>query len=318
MAKYRWETVTASTWNAGTDATVMLSLSGDKASMGLVEIADPDDNNDFEKGDVNHGLIETADLGMIQTGTIQHDGWGASPDWMLDSVKITNDEDGRVWLAGVNAELKGGQPKRLVFSLVDRGQYDIRLRQAKIDADKKRKDAEIADRQAEQERLQQEADQAATEGAAELARQKAELQQQLARAKNQAELDKLRNQINQAGGAAPPLSNTGPVAGMLRTYELFGVQSGRVVPLLSAVQFGSGRVSVTPGSQVMVTDQANEGSGLAGVPGRWQASAGGRSPADLGLDSDKGVLASDGRTAWPLSGQFLTQLFGSNWRQTVY
>lgn len=96
--------------------------------MGLVEIADPDDNNDFEKGDVNHGLIETADLGMIQTGTIQHDGWGASPDWMLESVKITNDEDGRTWLAGVNAELKGGQPKRLVFALIDRGQYDNRLR----------------------------------------------------------------------------------------------------------------------------------------------------------------------------------------------
>ena len=142
---------------------------------------------------------------------------------MLESVKITNDEDGRTWLAGVNAELKGGQPKRLVFALIDRGQYDNRLRQAKIDADKRRKDAEIADRQAEQERLQQEADQATAEGAAELARQKAELQQQLARAKNQAELDKLRNQINQAGGAAPPLTNTGPV-GMLRTYELFGVQ----------------------------------------------------------------------------------------------
>lgn len=68
----------------------------------------------------------------------------------------------------------------------------------------------------------------------------------------------------------------------------------------------------------MVTDQANEGTGLAGIPGRWQVSAGGRSPADLGLDSDKGVLASDGRAAWPLSGQFLTQLFGPNWRQTVY
>jgi hypothetical protein len=43
-------------------------------------------------------------------------GQGQSPDWTVDYVKITNDEDGRVWTT-VNAELKGNQPHRLVFKL---------------------------------------------------------------------------------------------------------------------------------------------------------------------------------------------------------
>ncbi|MBK9350380.1 MAG: hypothetical protein IPN05_09435 [Sulfuritalea sp.] len=268
--------------NAGTDATVIVP-SGDKASMGPVEIADPDDNNDFEKGDVNHGLIETADLGMIQTGTIQHDGWGASPDWMLDSVKITNDDDGRVWLAGVNAELKGGQPKRLVFSLVDRGQYDIRLRQAKIDADKKRKDAEIADRQAEQERLEQEADQAATEGAAEPARQKAELPPcSNARAKNQG------GRAGQAADSDQPSRGAAPL-------EQHGL-SRRNAPHLRIVR-GAGRsIRTTPiGGPVCIwpslRDSWESGHGHRSGQRRKRSGRGsgrrlagwGRSPADLGL-----------------------------------
>ena len=54
-------------------------------------------------------FFDTADLGNLQTGTLKHDGGGASPDWTPEYVRITNDEDGRIWLAPVNTELKGNQ-----------------------------------------------------------------------------------------------------------------------------------------------------------------------------------------------------------------
>jgi hypothetical protein len=114
--RYRWEIRTGDTWYAGTDASVYLSIVGDKGSMKEMELNDPD-NNDWEKGDVNHGVFETADLGMLTTGTLRQDGSGTQSDWTVDYVKITNDEDGRVWTTGVNAELKGNQPHRLVFKL---------------------------------------------------------------------------------------------------------------------------------------------------------------------------------------------------------
>ena len=117
MGRYRWEIRTGTTWYAGTDANVYLSLVGDKNSMKEMELNDPDDDNDWEKGNVNHDVFTTADLGNITTGTLRQDGTQTQPDWTVDYCKITNDEDGRVWNAGVNAELKGNEPFRLVFAL---------------------------------------------------------------------------------------------------------------------------------------------------------------------------------------------------------
>ena len=155
--RYRWEIRTGDTWYAGTDANVFISLAGDKGSMKEMEINDPDSNNDWEKGDINHGIFETADLGFIATGTLRHDGAGASPDWTVDYVKITNDEDGRVWLAGVNTEIKGNQPYRLVFRLTDRGQYDEMQRRAREDATKRAQDDEDAQAKAEEAQADREA-----------------------------------------------------------------------------------------------------------------------------------------------------------------
>ena len=45
---------------------------------------------------------------------------------------------------------------------------------------------------------------------------------------------------------------------------------------------------------------------------------GGRSPAEFGLDADKGVLGSDGSRGWVLDARFLSQIFGSGWRMAVY
>ena len=317
--RYRWEIRTGDTWYAGTDANVFISLAGDKGSMKEMEINDPDSNNDWEKGDINHGIFETADLGFIATGTLRHDGAGASPDWTVDYVKITNDEDGRVWLAGVNTEIKGNQPYRLVFRLTDRSQYDEMQRRAREDATKRAQDDEDAQAKAEEAQADREAAAQERQYRKDMERQKRQMNLELQKAKQEAELAKLRAQIDatKGGGQTPPLTFP-PSSGALRTFEVFGIVGGRLAPLTSAITSSGGRWTVNPGASVMLTELPTEGFGLAGSPGRWATVYGSRSPAEFGLDADKAVMASDGSRGWALPAALLAQIFGANWRQAVY
>ena len=321
--RYRWEIRTGDTWYAGTDANVFISLAGDKGSMKEMEINDPDSNNDWEKGDINHGIFETADLGNISTGTLRHDGSGGSPDWTVDYVKITNDEDGRVWLAGVNAEIKGNQPYRLVFRMTDRGQYDEMQRRAREDASKKVQDDEDAQAKAEEAQADREAAAQERQYRKDMERQKRQMNLELQKAKQEADIAKMRAQIEQLRGGGQTQGGM-PGAGMpglptgIQTFEVFGIVGGRLAPMTSALTNSGGRWTVNPGASVLVTQAPNEGYGLGGMPGRWSAFYAGRSPAEFGLDPDKAVMASDGSRGWALPSSLLTQIFGSNWRQVVY
>lgn len=310
--KYRWEIRTGDTWYAGTDANVFLSLAGDTASMKEMELNDPDSSNDWEKGDVNHGGFETTDLGDLRTGTLRQDGSNTGSDWTVDYVKVTNDEDGRVWLAGVNSELKENQPKRLVFKLTDRGQYDQILAQKKADAAKKALDDQDAEAQQEAAADERAAAEEERQYKKELERQRKQLQREVARAKNEAELAKLRAQLN-------PQQTTGGGGGgggSMRTVEIYGVLNGANVPLTQAVRVGGGSVQIVPGARVMRGDGPGDGMGLGGSPGKWSSYVS-DSPANYGLPVGVGVLGSDGSRGYVLSAQFLALLFGSGWSSVI-
>lgn len=315
--RYTWEIKTADTLNAGTDADVYLSLAGLDGSMKKVQITDPDETNDFERNDINHGSLETEDLGELQTGTLSHDNSGSAPGWLPEWVKITNEEDGREWTATVGQWDQGGRFPMLRFARTNDGNF-AQVQAQKAAAARKqaakdaasRRDAERAE--AEQERADEQADfdQQFENQKAQLEREikQARLEAQLA--KQRAELDKLRG-----GTPSPPLGGTGA----FRTYELFGILNGSSVPLNRVVTVdGSGRASVVSGGRVMLGEAPGEGFGLAGSPGRWQTYYAGRSPAEFGLDPDKGVLGSDGSRGWALSATFLSSIFGSGWRAAVY
>jgi hypothetical protein len=324
MMRYRWKIKTSDSFNAGTDADVFLSLSGTDATMREVEISDPGAINDWEKGDVNTGIIETDDLGDLQSGTLRHNNKGAASGWSVDWVKVQNEEDGREWTATVGKFDDGGRFPVLRFSLSDPGQYEQMQRQKQREAQAK------ADKAAQEKKTRQEAEEQQREVdeeaqfQKELDAQNKQLERELKKirleaelAKKRAEIEKLKGGTTQ-GGASTPMNGGG--TGALRTYELFGVLNGMNVPLAQVVicDRNTGRCSVVQGGRVIVGEQPNEGFGLAGIPGRWQMYYGARSPAEFGLDADKGVLGSDGSRGWVLNAQFLSQVFGSNWRAAVY
>jgi len=93
--------------------------------MAETELDDPDSVNDWEAGDVNHGLIETEELGNLVSGTLRHNGKGAGSDWAVDYVRVWNDDDGRSWFAQVNKTLKGQEAAPLTFK------QDIATRRSK-------------------------------------------------------------------------------------------------------------------------------------------------------------------------------------------
>ena len=328
MARYRWETKTAYVNGAGTDANVFISLSGDKASLKETEINDPDSNQDWEKGDINHGLIETADLGWIKTGTLKHDGWGAGPDWMVEYVKITNDDDGREWLAGVNAELKANNPFRLVFKNTSRGQFDEMQRQKELEVEQREREQSAEDAKLARERKVEDAKADTQDWKAASKARMEQLKSEMERAKVAAEEQKLREELARMRGGSTldptmPTPTTTPTpmptGGSMKTYEVFGVLNGRPAPLTAAVNFdrATGRVlGVNAGYRVMATDSPSEGFGLAGSPGRWSSFVS-QSPLFYGLDPDRGILAWDGSRGQVLNASYLLQLFG-DWRQAVY
>lgn len=329
--RYTWTIKTGDVWYAGTDANVFLSLNGLDAVMKEVEISDPGAINDWEKGDVNHGSIETEDLGELQTGVLRSDQSGPGAGWFVDWVKVRNEEDGREWTAQVGAwtDHDGRNGRfRLKFALTDSGDYE-RIQKQKAEAARKQaeKDA-AAKKQREAEDAKTREAEADADFDKELDAANKQLEKDLKKARLEAEVAKKRAEIeklkNPNGGVVPPApyggGSGGGGMGSFRTFELFGVMNGMAVPLAQVVSCDrvTGICTVTPGGRVIVGEQPNEGFGLAGVPGRWQMYYGGRSPAEFGLDADKGVLGSDGSRGWVLDARFLSQIFGSGWRMAVY
>lgn len=310
---YRWDIKTASSWYAGTDANIFLSLRGDKQSMQEVELNDPDTVNDWEKGDTNHGAIDTADLGNIQTGTLRQDGSGAGSDWTPEYVRITNDEDGRIWLAPVGVELKGNQPFRLVFKLEDAGQYEAMQRAKKEAADKAKRDADDAAAKAEEEQADRDAEDAERKMRKELEAAKRKAEADLRKARQEAELAKMRAEVEKLKAGT---TSDGTTPAGFRTVELFGQVGGQKVPLSQVLTQQGGRFAVVQGGQVLGGEAAGEGFGYGGAPGRWAEASGGQPPTAFGQDPSVGIVGFDGSRAWPIPASTLEQIFG-NWRAVL-
>ena len=107
-------------------------------------------------------------------------------------------------------------------------------------------------------------------------------------------------------------------SGIVTTYEIYGRLNGRQVPIWKELSFDGVTFHIKQGGRILVSHNPAEGYGLGGTPGSWTQLYGNRSPADWGLDSDKGVVAFDGSRAYAVPATQLGEIFGNGWRQTVY
>lgn len=313
--EYRWEIKTGDVMNAGTDADVYLSLTGTLAAMKEVEIADAGDSNNWEKGEINSGVLQTSDLGELISGNLRHNSWGGAPGWHVDWVRITNQEDGRIWTATVGQFDNGGNYPRLRFTKSDPGQYDQIQKQKALD-EQARRDKDAADkREADRKREEQRTTETDRDWQREMDKQRADLDKELEKARLEAEIARKRAEIDKLrGGTGTVPTGTGTSGGTLRTFELFGTLNGAVVPLIRVLSNNGGRYSVVAGGDVLRADSPAEGYGLSGTPGKWSQVYPGVSPTAYGLDADKGVLGFDGARAWAIPASTLQQIFGANWR----
>ena len=120
----------------------------------------------------------------------------------------------------------------------------------------------------------------------------------------------------------PPTPGQNPVpvpsSGVWVTYEIYGRLNGRQVPLWQELRFDGVRFHIQQGGRILISHSAAEGYGLGGMPGSWTRLYGSRSPADWGLDPDKGIVAFDGSRAYAVAASQLVEIFGPDWRRTVY
>jgi hypothetical protein len=317
MAIYRWAIKTGDQRLSGTDANVLMSLRGTKGAMAELELRDPNDTDNWQQGEVNNGVIETSDLGNLQTGTLKHDGWGAAPDWQPDYVKIINDEDGRTWIARVGKDLKGQEVFRLVFTLEDAGQYEQMQKSKRLEADRLKMEQEAKEAELEAEKAEKELEDEERKAKIALEQEQKRLEVEKRRVKLEADLAKSRAEIEKIRNSASGASGGATMPSGFRTIELFGQLGGRNVPLIQVLVNQGGRFSVVAGGSVLGGENGSEGFGFGGSPGRWAEASGGQSPTAFGQDPNLGIVGFDGSRAHPVPAATLEQLFGTNWRAAL-
>ena len=102
------------------------------------------------------------------------------------------------------------------------------------------------------------------------------------------------------------------------TYEIYGIRNGRKVPVHDVLKHRGSRYDLARGARLMIGDEPSEGFGFGGRPGSWQSVYPNVSPSAYRLDPDKGVIQFDGKRAFAVGESDLIEIFGPNWRATVY
>jgi len=281
MTRYRWMIHTADEGADEALGDVYLSLHGIQASTKELKLP----RRDFVGDTVESGIIEVhSDLGELQTCSLRTQDSERS-SWTPDWIRVINLSDGRRWTAqGAVCDADGSCPL-LQFK---RTRDPVALQRSKASPD---------------QRADEDGDPAPKEDPTQKPKE--------VRTTEDARSEPARSGFD----VGLAFKDSGSA---VRTYEIFGKHKGRVVPLAEILQIRAGTKQLTPGAQVLLTDQESQGFGLGGEPGLWEDLYPGVDPGVYGLDSDKPVLASDGSRGWAVDAHYLAMVFGANWRRVVY
>ena len=106
---------------AGTDARISLDVYGTLGSISQYIYSNPDPPRSaqyvggFERGDLDHISVLSADLGELSSIRVSIDNSGSNPRWYLDRVEITRRSDGRRWVFYARSWVEpGGSPVTLL------------------------------------------------------------------------------------------------------------------------------------------------------------------------------------------------------------
>uniref|UniRef100_H3CLV0 Lipoxygenase homology PLAT domains 1 n=1 Tax=Tetraodon nigroviridis TaxID=99883 RepID=H3CLV0_TETNG len=94
VSSYEVHVFTGTTWGAGTDANVYITVYGEIGDTGERRLRKSNNLNKFEKGQQEDVFsISAVDLGALKKLRIRHDNSQASAGWFLDRVEIIDNKD---------------------------------------------------------------------------------------------------------------------------------------------------------------------------------------------------------------------------------
>jgi len=297
VKRLRWTIKTSDDLYSGTDGNVYLSLAGLGAAMTEVRIDNPNSDDNFEKGDIDSGvLVVNDDLGPLTSGHLRTDATDETPQWKVDWIKVADEATGQEWQATVDASAKEGLFPMLRFSQTAAGDGTSGkpIRVGEPLPSSKGPD------QAEQ--------------SSDIQSQLADVNERLARAALIKELARKRQELMQVEEEL----DLQPGGKNFQTLELFGLLEQKTVSL-DDVLLGSAQTGwkLAPGARLMRGASEDDGFGLGGKPGKWHLNVE-VGPAVFGLDKEIGILTSDGTNVMVVTAEFLTALLGTGWRETIY
>lgn len=315
--RYSWEIRTKDNPYSGTEGQVTLIVHGANGITEPLQL----ETSDFRMGALARGEIETdEDLGNLVSGNLTAELDSQRP-WDIDFVRITRLRDGKAWIAlEVGSCTEKGCPllrfeavspyPRTILALPERREES----QGPTDPGQPVDSTEPAEPDPADDGRGRVAPLTVKDLARRVKFALEDLQgvgsaRQAALSKRIAELVQplLRDLVNNDGITEDELTSPKSVL-----VELFASRSGSNVQLKTVLSSFAGRPALAPGARILVTQNGDEGFGLA------RPSADSLQPyrfAYKGQSFD--VVALDGFTAKRVPVELLVGLFGDDWPEII-
>jgi hypothetical protein len=94
-ASYKVQVYTGDVHNAGTNANIYLTVTGEYGNSGRY-LLDNDDNN-FEQDQTDTFTLNLAEFGTLQKIFVESDNSGSASGWYLSTVTVTDETTGKWW-----------------------------------------------------------------------------------------------------------------------------------------------------------------------------------------------------------------------------